>query len=1265
MIFLLSFIKTFLILFEVLIPISLFASIPLMPSLPSSNEINKVIKSPSNDDSLILLDNKSNLSSVYRSNEPTEAESYFYLNDLPNKRHPNKIVSSRYTFMNFLPTNTFHQLSKPSTCFFTVTLILLCIPSISPFEPYSYALAFVIVVGTSMIKDAMEDFKRHKEDAKINTEKCYRVDRESIINSTENNLIKSKIDVQNVKTGDFLILESGDLVPADVILLRAFFRKGEEIYCSNHCFVETSNLDGENNLKKKNCLEPRIIHAFNLKKHKRENEIYASEYGDLCDCSKHFLEKIKKFRTKNTGETFNDFFCKVVLQSRSDLTGSNILTADAKNVLLKGSVIKNTPLILCLAVSVGKNTKMAKSISTHRKNKSIFEKKTENVLIIIFGIYALMLISTMLFGIIYNAKNSDLTAGTIVKMFFTNYILYTYLVPLSLFVTIEITRIFHSQYISFDKEMCVENNPESQENSDNNQTNRDRADFLQAPDFQNTNSNEINEETIQDEKSDENDENRIEIIPVDEEFDAKHQINERSRWNSLKCPENEPENNNAVFSRCRNSNVIEDLGYIDYVLTDKTGTLTKNSMKLRKFHFKLRKSDRDVSMSVQKFFDQLIPKKYKGISKTDIIDLSKDSVLFILNILICNSVEILENNYEGISQEEISMLKNLEKFNFKLIEREESYVTISFAGIKKKIEILHFLDFTSSRQRQSVIAKIEGKIILFTKGSDQRLLCDRITVIKESCGTVENYESIKKTAECFQESDFLCKISNGQINMSLLKNEKYKSSKEFLINVSKYRAFAFCYKTLTDVQYNAFVETKKILMSNTDTFNKSIDVLYSVMEFNSQFLGSTLIEDALQEKVKETILELQLNKIKVWMITGDKKETAVSCGKDAGMITERFIAIEGKDAVRILEEHVRLRVARKLNIKEIVMRFLDVLQKSIFFHNRVENAERINSTRSELATDYSLLHFPSVIIFRATPAQKGKIVFFLNKLKINTLAIGDGNNDVAMLKESHVGVGIIGKEGNQAVLNADFAVPSFRQLRKLILWHGKFNLIRFSKMTINSFYKNLYFILIQFYYNFYNAGSGFPIYNVTFLNYFNTFYTALIPIAVALFDRTKPNGFDFQKSRFYYSKNQVYLHIVYAVTASFTCFLFFKIFLYNQIVTGPSGHLISFSGESVLISFVVFITVIIRQYRLVAFSNIFAYLAIICSILCAGLLQWISSQITFIYSSTTAFECGLHVFKVPLLYFIIVACVSTLYVLDTAFEAITQNMVEVEYRGRK
>lgn len=145
-----------------------------------------------------------------------------------------------------------------------------------------------------------------------------------------------------------------------------------------------------------------------------------------------------------------------------------------------------------------------------------------------------------------------------------------------------------------------------------------------------------------------------------------------------------------------------------------------------------------------------------------------------------------------------------------------------------------------------------------------------------------------------------------------------------------------------------------------------------------------------------------------------------------------------------------------------------------------------------------------------------------------TLSIGDGANDVSMIQAAHVGVGISGQEGMQAVMSSDFAIAQFRFLTDLLLVHGRWSYLRICKVYLHLvffvqtcmvcsgsyviwnfsmqvvtyfFYKNLMFTLTQFWFTFRTGFSGQRFYDDWFQSLYNVIFTALPVIILGLFEK--------------------------------------------------------------------------------------------------------------------------------------------------------------------
>lgn len=118
-----------------------------------------------------------------------------------------------------------------------------------------------------------------------------------------------------------------------------------------------------------------------------------------------------------------------------------------------------------------------------------------------------------------------------------------------------------------------------------------------------------------------------------------------------------------------------------------------------------------------------------------------------------------------------------------------------------------------------------------------------------------------------------------------------------------------------------------------------------------------------------------------------------------------------------------------------------------------------------------------------------------------TLAIGDGANDIAMIQEAHVGIGITGKEGMQAARTSDYSIAQFRFLTKLLLVHGRWNYIRTCKYTLGTFWKEMLFYLTQALYQRYAGYTGTSLYESWSLSMFNTLFTSLPVIFMGIFEQ--------------------------------------------------------------------------------------------------------------------------------------------------------------------
>ena len=237
-----------------------------------------------------------------------------------------------------------------------------------------------------------------------------------------------------------------------------------------------------------------------------------------------------------------------------------------------------------------------------------------------------------------------------------------------------------------------------------------------------------------------------------------------------------------------------------------------------------------------------------------------------------------------------------------------------------------------------------------------------------------------------------------------------------------------------------------------------MDAVNSKLEHGFTLVGSTAIEDRLQEEVKETIIALKDIGVKVWVLTGDKVETAINIGYSAGLLNAEMnqYIIDSIDIGEISQlltrTHTEALLPKNTRKKQALIISGDSLTK-------------MESSVDDLATFLEICEkMDAVLACRVSPKQKGDIVSLVQARfpKKITLAIGDGANDVAMIMKAHVGVGIAGREGMQAARTADFAVGKFKFLRTLLFVHGREAYRRNSDIVLYAFYKNVLYVIVQF-----------------------------------------------------------------------------------------------------------------------------------------------------------------------------------------------------------
>ena len=372
------------------------------------------------------------------------------------------------------------------------------------------------------------------------------------------------------------------------------------------------------------------------------------------------------------------------------------------------------------------------------------------------------------------------------------------------------------------------------------------------------------------------------------------------------------------------------------------------------------------------------------------------------------------------------------------------------------------------------------------------------------------------------------------------------------------------YRKINSEDYSSWVNKLHEDELNIENKQKLIDRLYDIIENNLTLIGGTVVEDKLQDNVPETIKELRSAGIKIWVLTGDKLDTAKSIGYSCNLLSEE----QKLFTLKVMENHEKIVMEdpfKEMNIffkefhefiNELVKKYnLDskFISNSYLnnnFHgtnsmglgaNNIEIISELSKSQSDdiseksynstiiyyeifkvlkekkILEPFSIIieapilyglfkddettrrflniayHSNTVICCRVSPSQKSQVIQRMKEFDENaiTLAIGDGGNDVSMIMEANIGIGIYGEEGLSAVQASDFAIGEFKLLKRLLFVHGRTNLYRISKMILYFFYKNFLFTMTQFYFSFLCLSSGQTIVDDWYITCYNLVFTAL------------------------------------------------------------------------------------------------------------------------------------------------------------------------------
>ncbi|XP_072752545.1 phospholipid-transporting ATPase ID isoform X3 [Anoplolepis gracilipes] len=967
----------------------------------------------------------------------------------------NYIKTSKYSVLTFLPLNLFEQFQRLANFYFLCLLVLQMIPAISSLTPITTAIPLIGVLTLTAVKDAYDDFQRHSNDSQVNNRKS------RTLRGT--NLREEKWS--QVQVGDVIRMENDQFVAADVMLLSTSEPNGL-------CYIETAELDGETNLKCRQCL-PETAEMMD------NHELIGQFDGEIvCETPNNLLNKFDGTLTWR-GQKY---------------------ALDNDKIILRGCVLRNTQWCYGMVIFAGKDTKlMQNSGKTKFKRTSIDRLLNLLIIGIVFFLLSLCLFCMVGCGIWESlvgryfqtylpwdslVPSEPITGATVIALlvFFSYSIVLNTVVPISLYVSVEVIRFVQSFLINWDEEMYY------------------------AP--------------------------------------------------------------TKTHAKARTTTLNEELGQIEYIFSDKTGTLTQNIMTFNKCSvagkcygdvidevtgevIDLSETDRAVPMPTMRWKSgqEFVRPVYTPLSGPNVrlleqadrvsnttpepgingspkiphtsstmppLDFSfnkdyepdfkfYDSSLleavqrenpdvhsFFRLLALCHTVMPEEKHgkieYQAQSPDEAALVSAARNFGFVFKERSPNSITIEVMGKKEIYELLCILDFNNVRKRMSVILRKDGHLRLYCKGADNVI-----------------YERLKKDSEEIMAKtlDHLNKFAGEGL-----------------------RTLCLSVRDLDESFFNNWKQRHQEAALSQENRDDKLDAIYEEIEKDMSLLGATAIEDKLQDGVPQTIANLSLAGIKLWVLTGDKQETAINIGYSCQLLTDDLTDVFVIDATTY--DGVETQLTRYLDtIKTALTQQKRPTLSIVTFSSDTEYNPRDEQDEHEMENStgfavvingHSLVHAlhpqleqlflevssqcKSVICCRVTPLQKAMVVELIKKNKSAvTLAIGDGANDVSMIKTAHIGVGISGQEGLQAVLASDYSIGQFRFLERLLLVHGRWSYYRMSKFLRYFFYKNFAFTLCHIWFAFFCGFSAQTVFDPMYISVYNLFYTSLPVLAVGIFDQ--------------------------------------------------------------------------------------------------------------------------------------------------------------------
>lgn len=1153
----------------------------------------------------------------------------------------NAVTTARYTLWDFLPKQLYAQFSKIANVYFLFVASLQMVPGWSTTGQFTTLVPLVVFLSIAMAHEGYDDLRRHQQDSGENNQptnvfRSYRNATNSISSHTQqpsttsasayplpasasshypfnmsssgetpaspaelsitipltpatnaptpNLAVFQKIKWKDLAVGDIVRVDQNDWVPADLILLHSGGPDGG-------CYVETAALDGETNLKQRQALKVT---------------------SDMIQTPEDVATFTGCAHTEQPNQDLYNFEGFLQIGHGKNLPRYPL---SINQILLRGTILRNTPYIYGLIVFSGEDTKIRQNGSKNVRTKApSMQRLINKVIIVIFSIVIFLSALCTVLSAVWNARNSKpdrmawyLAAKGVMKsdtasILFGYIVLFNTMIPISLYVTMELVKLLQAYFIHHDIEMYdpVSNTPAEARTT------------------------VINEELGQvsylfSDKTGTLTEN----IMVFRKFCvAGHSFNHDLDPESIKAAAKTAQENQDIVTstghnhraegsedsrrqkyRSRAGKMVGKLKRSSHRNNSQRSTLGYQSLE-----GKDATSDRDRSRSghypesihagnMPSYAETIVPctptSQLVPFLRSGARHVMAERIrFFLLSMALCHDAvpELMDESdplsfkYQAASPDENALVAGAKELGYVFVERSRGGIRVRSmptspdeAPKEEFYEILNVIEFSSKRKRMSVIYRMpDGQICLFTKGADSIIL-ERVRDPQTGLADFQNLEMpmpfTPDSVHGFDGIDPLASLEYSKSGKSRYNIDRSSSSgagvgrggdnasgkarglahghqqsldasgpysaptkdpnaegygcssmeeddmgayffgqtpgwtqsemweyQQTMDHIQEYattglRTLLYGHRYLSKEEYSLWAKKYADAQSAIDGRQEKLEQVAEALEQNLDMTGATAIEDKLQDGVPETIDKLRRAGIRLWMLTGDKRETAINIGYSCRLIKDYSSTII-LDVPTQAQAHKAMNKAMKDVMKGKSRHVVVVIDGATL--GIVEQSTELMALFVELG-----IRADSVICCRVSPAQKALVVKTVRARCKNTvtLAIGDGANDIAMIQEANVGIGITGKEGLQAARSSDYSIAQFRFLERLLFVHGRWSYVRVSKFVLGTFYKCATFYLTQGLFQIFTGFSGTSLYEQWTLSFYNTLFSSLPVMVVGMFEQ--------------------------------------------------------------------------------------------------------------------------------------------------------------------